>query len=282
MEGLYKTDIKEFKLLKRGKVRDIYEIDGNLLIIATDRISAFDRVLKTPIPGKGKILTKISLFWFKHTSDIIENHLITGNFEEFPDKLKKYDVLRDRSILVRKAEVLPYEFIVRGYLAGSLYEKYKKGEITFKRHLSEFDRLPEPLFTPTTKSEVGHDMPISFENMKEELSEDLALYLRDLSFKLYKRGEEIASQKGITILDTKFEFGKIKDKIILIDEVLTPDSSRYRVRENEGPVKLDKQILRDYLKEEEAKRGTMPDTIPQDIVDKLLSAYKKLQDILLR
>ena len=282
MEGLYKTDIKEFKLLKRGKVRDIYEIDGNLLIIATDRISAFDRVLKTPIPGKGKILTKISLFWFKHTSDIIENHLITGNFEEFPDKLKKYDVLRDRSILVRKAEVLPYEFIVRGYLAGSLYEKYKKGEITFKKHLSEFDRLPEPLFTPTTKSEVGHDMPISFENMKEELSEDLALYLRDLSFKLYKRGEEIASQKGITILDTKFEFGKIKDKIILIDEVLTPDSSRYRALENEGPVKLDKQILRDYLKEEEAKRGTMPDTIPQDIVDKLLSAYKKLQYILLR
>jgi len=282
MEGLYKTDIKEFKLLKRGKVRDIYEIDGNLLIIATDRISAFDRVLKTPIPGKGKILTKISLFWFKHTSDIIENHLITGNFEEFPDKLKKYDVLRDRSILVRKAEVLPYEFIVRGYLAGSLYEKYKKGEITFKRHLSEFDRLPEPLFTPTTKSEVGHDMPISFENMKEELSEDLALYLRDLSFKLYKRGEEIASQKGITILDTKFEFGKIKDKIILIDEVLTPDSSRYRVYENGKPVKLDKQILRDYLKEEEAKRGTMPDTIPQDIVDKLLNAYKKLQEILLK
>ncbi len=282
MEGLYKTDIKEFKLLKRGKVRDIYEIDGNLLIIATDRISAFDRVLKTPIPGKGKILTKISLFWFKHTSDIIENHLITGNFEEFPDKLKKYDVLRDRSILVRKAEVLPYEFIVRGYLAGSLYEKYKKGEITFKRHLSEFDRLPEPLFTPTTKSEVGHDMPISFENMKEELSEDLALYLRDLSFKLYKRGEEIAYKKGITILDTKFEFGKIKDKIILIDEVLTPDSSRYRVWENGKPVKLDKQILRDYLKEEEAKRGTMPDTIPQDIVDKLLNAYKKLQEILLK
>lgn len=281
MDALVRTDIKDLKLLKRGKVRDLYEIDDKILIVATDRISAFDKVLKTPIPGKGKILTEISLFWFNQTADIIENHLVTGDFEKFPEKIKKYEFLRHRSILVRKAEVIPYEFIVRGYLAGSLYQRYKKGETDLPDGLCEFDRLPEILFTPTTKAEKGHDIPVTFEEIKKQLSEEVATYLRDISIKLYERGEEISSSKGITILDTKFEFGKIGDKIILIDEVLTPDSSRYLVRENDVFVKLDKQILRDYLKAEEKRKGKMPDIIPSEIVKEIQDSYKRLRDLLL-
>ncbi len=281
MSCIYKTNLDDLKLIKRGKVRDLYEVDDNILIVATDRISAFDMVLKTCIPEKGKILTEISLFWFRNTSDIIENHLITGDFNEFPDKLKKYNILENRAILVKKAEVIPYEFIVRGYLAGSLYKKYKRGETDLLEGLSEFDPLPELLFTPTTKAEEGHDEPVTFEELVSALGDPLANYLRDISFKLYRRGVEIAKKKGITILDTKFEFGRIGDKIILIDEVLTPDSSRYRITENGKTLKLDKQILRDYLEEREREEGKMPVEIPENVVNEIKSAYIKIRDLLL-
>ncbi len=281
MTCVYATNLNGLKLIKRGKVRDLYEIENNILIVATDRISAFDRVLKTCIPQKGEILTEISLFWFKNTEDIIENHLITGNFDEFPENLKKYEIIKNRAILVKKAEVIPYEFIVRGYLAGSLYKKYMKGETDLPSGLSEFDRLPELLFTPTTKAEEGHDEPVTFDELKNAIGERLALYLRDVSFKLYRRGVEIAEKKGITILDTKFEFGRIDDKIILIDEVLTPDSSRYRIVENGKVIKLDKQILRDYLKEREKEEGSMPLEIPESVVNDIKRAYTKIRNLLI-
>lgn len=278
---VYETNIDGLNLLKRGKVRDLYIIDNNILIVATDRISAFDTVLKTCIPQKGEILTEISLFWFKNTADIIENHVLLEDFNNFPEQLKKYAFLRKRAFIAKRAEVIPYEFIVRGYLAGSLYAKYLKGETDLPKGLKEFDPLPEPLFTPTTKAEHGHDEPITFKELSHNIGEDLANYLRDVSFKLYKRGVQIASKRGITILDTKFEFGKIGDNILLIDEALTPDSSRYRIYENGSTVKLDKQILRDYLKEREKIEGKIPLEIPENVVSEIKSAYIKIRDLLL-
>ncbi len=281
MSCIFETDIKEYKLFKRGKVRDLYEVGNKILIVATDRISAFDRVLKTCIPGKGEILTEISLFWFKNTEDIIENHIETYSLEDYPAGLKKYKYLEKRSMLVKKARVIPFEFIVRGYLAGSLYKRYLEGKTNLPSGMSEFDRLPELMFTPTTKAEEGHDEPVSYKDLKKELGSDLAAYLKEVSFKLYRRGEKIASKKGITILDTKFEFGMIGDKVILIDEVLTPDSSRYRVVENGRVLKLDKQILRDCLKEREKIDGKMPDEVPESVVLEIQRAYLKIKNLLL-
>ncbi len=281
MTCVFKTDIKEYPILKRGKVRDLYRVDDKILIVATDRISAFDSVLRTCIPQKGEILTEISLFWFRNTEDIIQNHIESYSISEYPSRLQKYDFLDRRSMLVKRAEVIPYEFIVRGYLAGSLYERYRQGRTQLPGGLSEFDRLPELLFTPTTKAEEGHDLPVSFEELKKDLGDELAEYLKEVSFRLYRRGEEITSKKGITILDTKFEFGRVGDKVILIDEVLTPDSSRYRIIENGRIVKLDKQILRDYLKERERVDGRMPDEIPENIVKEIQDAYLKIKNLLL-
>ncbi len=281
MTCIFETDIKEYELIKRGKVRDLYDVESKILIVATDRISAFDRVLKTCIPGKGEVLTEISLFWFKNTEDIIENHVESHNLKDYPENLRKYEYLVKRSMLVKKAEVIPFEFIVRGYLAGSLYKRYIEGKTTLPEGLSEFDRLPQPMFTPTTKAEKGHDEPVTYEELKKKLGDKLAAYLRDISIRLYKRGEEIAAKKGITILDTKFEFGKIGGKVILIDEVLTPDSSRYRIVENGKVLKLDKQILRDYLKKREEIEGKMPDEIPEDVVREIQDAYTKIRDLLL-
>ncbi|MBC7190031.1 phosphoribosylaminoimidazolesuccinocarboxamide synthase, partial [Candidatus Aerophobetes bacterium] len=253
---LRKVNLQDVRLFKRGKVRDIYDLGNYLLIISTDRISCFDVVLPTCIPYKGKVLTGLSVFWFGFTEDIIPNHLVSADVEEFPKDLQKYkDLLVGRSMLVRKAEVIPIECVVRGYLAGSGWKEYKKTRsvcgIKLPEGLREADKLPEPIFTPATKEEVGHDINVTQEYVEKKFGRDTAEKLKELSIALYKKASKYAESKGIIIADTKFEFGKIADEIILIDELLTPDSSRFWPKEGYEPGKsqpsFDKQFVRDYL-----------------------------------
>ncbi len=290
MQALTETNLPGLPLLHRGKVRDIYDLGDSLLIVATDRISAFDVVLPTPIPEKGKILTLMTLFWLNFLKDIVENHLITANIEEYPEFLRPYtEVLRDRSMIVKKAKVLPVECIVRGYLSGSAWKEYQeRGEICglkLPAHLKESDKLPEPIFTPSTKAELGkHDINISLEEMKKLIGEALAEKVKDLSLKLYKKASSYAEKRGIIIADTKFEFGIYEDRLILVDEVLTPDSSRFWPREEYEPGRpqksFDKQFIRDWLKNSGWKEGAPPPEIPSEIVlktrEKYLEALKRL------
>ncbi|MFN3407008.1 MAG: phosphoribosylaminoimidazolesuccinocarboxamide synthase [Caldimicrobium sp.] len=290
MEGLYQTEIISVPLLHRGKVRDIYDIGESLLIVATDRISAFDVVLPTPIPDKGKVLTLMTLFWLQYLSDIVENHLITSKVEEYPPILLPYkEILKDRSMIVKKAKVFPIECIVRGYITGSAWKEYlQKGSVSgiqLPQGLKESDKLPEPIFTPSTKAEIGkHDINISFSEMCQLIGESNAQILKELSLKLYKKASSYAEERGIIIADTKFEFGLYEDKIILVDEVLTPDSSRFWPLEEYQPGKpqksYDKQFIRDWLKNSGWKEGLPPPPIPEDIVEKTrekyLQALKKL------
>jgi phosphoribosylaminoimidazole-succinocarboxamide synthase len=279
--ALFQTDIKEVPLLKRGKVRDIYDLGNRLLIVATDRISAFDVVLPTPIPDKGKILTLMTLFWLDFLKDIVENHLITAYIEEYPEILKPYkEILHQRSMIVKKAKVIPVECIVRGYITGSAMKEYQKtGKvcgIKLPEGLKEADKLPEPIFTPSTKAEKGHDINITFDELINIVGKEVAETLRELSLKLYTKASNYAESKGIIIADTKFEFGFYEGKIILIDEVLTPDSSRFWPKDEYEPGKpqksFDKQFIRDWLSslswEEKA-----PPTIPPDIVEKTRAKY---------
>uniref|UniRef100_A0A7C4NRP1 Phosphoribosylaminoimidazole-succinocarboxamide synthase n=1 Tax=Thermodesulfobacterium geofontis TaxID=1295609 RepID=A0A7C4NRP1_9BACT len=280
-KALFQTDIKEVPLLKRGKVRDIYDLGDRLLIVATDRISAFDVVLPTPIPDKGKILTLMTLFWLDFLKDIVENHLITAYIEEYPEILKSYkEILHQRSMIVKKAKVIPVECIVRGYITGSAMKEYQKtGKvcgIKLPEGLKEADKLPEPIFTPSTKAEEGHDINITFDELINIVGKEVAETLRDLSLKLYIKASNYAESRGIIIADTKFEFGFYEGKIILIDEVLTPDSSRFWPKDEYEPGKpqksFDKQFIRDWLSslswEEKA-----PPTIPPDIVEKTRAKY---------
>ncbi len=281
-EGLFQTDIKEIPLIKRGKVRDIYDLEDKLLIVATDRISAFDVVLPTPIPDKGRILTLMSLFWFDFLKDIVDNHLITANVDEFPEVLQSYkNILYQRSMIVHKAKVIPVECIVRGYITGSAMKEYlKTGKvcgITLPSGLKEADKLPEPIFTPSTKAEIGeHDINITFEEMCKIVGKETAEILKELSLKIYKKAAEYAESKGIIIADTKFEFGILDGKIILIDEVLTPDSSRFWPKDEYEPGKpqksFDKQFIRDWLKAN-WKKGETPPSIPPEIVKKTKEKY---------
>ncbi len=277
------TDIPDVPFLHRGKVRDIYDLGDSLLIVATDRISAFDVVLPTPIPDKGKILTKLTLFWLNFLKDIVENHLITANIDEYPEVLKKYrDVLEGRSMIVKKAKVFPVECIVRGYITGSAMKEYLKTGmvcgIPLPPGLKEADKLPEPIFTPSTKAELGsHDVNITFEEMVQIIGKEEAETLKDLSLKLYKKASSYAEERGIIIADTKFEFGLHDGKIILVDEVLTPDSSRFWPKESYEPgkpqVSFDKQYIRDWLKSTNWKEGTPPPEIPADVVEKTREKY---------
>jgi phosphoribosylaminoimidazole-succinocarboxamide synthase len=279
--AFFQTDIKEVPLLKRGKVRDIYDLGDRLLIVATDRISAFDVVLPTPIPDKGKILTLMTLFWLDFLKDIVENHLITAYIEEYPEVLKPYkEFLHQRSMIVKKAKVIPVECIVRGYITGSAMKEYQKtGKvcgIKLPEGLKEADKLPEPIFTPSTKAEEGHDINITFDELINIVRKEVAETLRELSLKLYIKASNYAESKGIIIADTKFEFGFYEGKIILIDEVLTPDSSRFWPKDEYEPGKpqksFDKQFIRDWLSslswEEKA-----PPTIPPEIVEKTRAKY---------
>ena len=254
---VFETQMPELTLLKRGKVRDVYDLGDHLLIVATDRLSAFDVVLPDPIPDKGKILSQISLFWFDQMKPLMPNHVITSNVADYPEPCRQYaEILSGRSMLVQKAEPLPIECIVRGYISGSGWKDYqatgKISGIQLPGGLKESDKLPEPIFTPSTKAEAGeHDENIDFEAACETIGSALAEKIKSLSLAIYNRGAELAIEKGIIIADTKFEFGMSDGQLILIDEVLTPDSSRFWPKAAYtpgGPQKsFDKQYVRDYM-----------------------------------
>ncbi len=251
------TNFDDLNLLKRGKVRDIYDLGDSLLMVATDRISAFDVVMPDPIPDKGIILTQISLYWFEIMKPIIENHVISADVDAYPSACRPYaETLRGRSMLVKKTQPLPIECVVRGYISGSGWKSYQESGsvcgISLAPGLQESDRLPEPIFTPSTKEELGaHDINIDFEETVKRIGKERASQVRDLSLAIYKRGAEMAAEKNIIIADTKFEFGLVGDELILIDEVLTPDSSRFWPKETYQPggaqQSFDKQYVRDHL-----------------------------------
>ncbi|MDA8240930.1 MAG: phosphoribosylaminoimidazolesuccinocarboxamide synthase [Nitrospiraceae bacterium] len=284
-----KTNFPDVNLLRRGKVRDVYEIDEYLLIVATDRISAFDVVLPSGIAGKGKILTGISLYWFGRMKEIIENHIVATEVDEYPEVLRKYrEVLEGRSMLVKKAKPMPVECIVRGYLSGSGWKEYKaKGTvcgITLPSGLVESSKLAVPIFTPSTKAEEGHDVNISFDEMKKIVGEETAGQLRDVSLGVYTKARDIAEEKGIIIADTKFEFGIYDGRLILIDEVLTPDSSRFWSMKTYQPGKAqdsyDKQIIRDYLLALDWDQTYPGPELPDYIVEKAIARYKEIYRII--
>lgn len=283
-EGILKeTNFEGIKLLKRGKVRDVYEIDDQLLIVASDRMSAFDVIMDDLIPGKGKILTNISRFWFKRLESIVENHLISMDPVDYPEECQRYnDQLRGRSMLVLKTKPLPVECIVRGYLSGSGWQEYlSRGcvcGIQIPEGLEESAKLSEPIFTPSTKAEGGaHDENISFEEAAGILGKDIAEDVRRLSLKIYEAGRDYAAKQGIIVADTKFEFGLRDGRLILIDEVLTPDSSRFWPMDEYspgGPQKsFDKQFLRDYLAKINWSKKPPPPRLPYDVIQKTGAKY---------
>ncbi len=284
-----KTELKGINFLKRGKVRDIYDLGNSLLLISTDRISAFDFVLPSLIPCKGKVLNSISVFWFEKFKDDIENHLIYSKFEDFPEELKKYeDVLKDRAVIVKKLKPIPFEIIVRGYITGSGWKSYKEsGQISgikLPAGLKESEKFPEPIFTPTTKAEEGHDMPVTKEEMANKLGKELTDLLEEKAIEIYKKAADYALKKGIIIADTKFEFAEENGKLILIDEVLTPDSSRFWPLKEYEPGKsqnsFDKQFVRNYLLSSDWDRKTTPPPLPKDIVEKTSSLYQEIYTLL--
>lgn len=290
MTALLKTDLGATPLLGRGKVRDLYAVDDALLLVATDRISAFDHVLGTGIPGKGKILTQISLFWFEMMADIVPNHLITADVREFPASLKPYsDQLEGRSMLVKRAEMFPVECVARGYLAGSGWKEYQASQtvcgIPLPAGLQDGSRLPEPIFTPATKSQDGsHDENISFSATEKVIGSADAAQLRRLTLAIYSKAATHAESCGLILADTKFEFGRTADGIILADEVLTPDSSRFWDRSQWKPggpqPSYDKQFVRDYLESIQWNKQAPAPSLPADVAErtqaKYLEAYRLL------
>ena len=285
-----KTDFPELNLVKRGKVRDIYDLGDNLLIVATDRISAFDVIMPDPIPDKGKILTQISLFWFEIMESLVPNHLISGNIDDYPSICKPYaEILKGRSMLVKKADPLPVECVVRGYISGSGWKSYREAGkvcgIKLPEGLRESDKLPELLFTPSTKEEVGaHDINIDFEEAVKRIGKTVANTVKELSLSIYKKGADLADEKGIIIADTKFEFGLVDNDVILIDEILTPDSSRFWPKKSYkpgGPQKsFDKQYVRDYLISINWDKKPPAPSLPADVItytrDKYMEALEQL------
>ncbi|MBI3013458.1 MAG: phosphoribosylaminoimidazolesuccinocarboxamide synthase [Elusimicrobia bacterium] len=282
-------------LFIRGKVRDVYDLDDRLLIVSSDRISAYDYVLPTPIPDKGKVLNQTSLHWFEQTRGLATNHLITGNVEEYPPELKEFRAgLEGRSMLVQKTDKISIECVVRGYLAGSGWKEYLQNGrvcgVALPKGLKESDRLPEPIFTPATKEEGGkHDLNISFEEMAERIGGDLASKLKEISIALYKHAAEKVTAAGLILADTKFEFGTIKKtngspEIILIDECLTPDSSRFwevsQYRVGISPPSFDKQFVRNYLDsirwDHQPPAPELPSEVVQKTRDKYLEAFRRI------
>lgn len=282
---LYNIDINDLKLVRKGKVREVFDLGDSLLIVATDRISAFDVIMNEPIPEKGKILNQISTFWLNSTKLIINNHLIASDYSDFPDSLSKYkDILNKRSMIVRKAKPLPVEFIVRGYVAGSGWKSYQEtGKICgieIPPGLRKYEKLPQPIFTPSTKADEGHDENISYEQCCEILGKKTTDLLKSISIELYNYGAERLGKSGILLADTKFEFGELETgEIILIDEALTPDSSRLWLEETytpgEEPQNYDKQILRDYLETLEWDKTPPAPTLPNVIIDKINAKYQE-------
>ncbi len=290
MKPVIETDFSELKLVKRGKVRDIYDLGENLLMVTTDRLSAFDVVLPDPIPDKGKVLTQISLFWFKIMESIIPNHVISSHIDEYPSECKPYaDILDGRSILVKKTEPLPVECVVRGYISGSGWQSYLESGtvcgIELPEGLKESAILPEPLFTPSTKEEIGdHDINISFEEAVTIVGKDVADKIKETSLLIYKKGSEFAINKGIIIADTKFEFGIIGEEIILIDEVLTPDSSRFWPQDTYQPggsqKSYDKQYVRDYLLTLDWDKSPPGPPLPDEVITNTRRKYVEALELL--
>ena len=278
------------KLFARGKVRDTYELnDKELLMVATDRLSAFDHVLPNGIPDRGKVLTQLSIFWFSQTDTFQPNHLISGMVPDLPAILKAFrEELAGRFMIVRKAKRIDFECVVRGYLAGSAWKEYEESQTLAGEKmppgLMQSQKLEYPLFSPATKAESGHDENITFEHMRKELGEELAKRLRDASFELYRYASEFAARRGLILADTKFEFGQIGDDVILIDEVLTPDSSRYwdvaTYRVGTSPESYDKQFVRDWLTRSGWDKESDPPRLPEDVVAqtrlRYLTAYQRL------
>jgi len=283
------TDMPDAGTPRRGKVRDIYDLDEHLLLVVTDRVSAFDVVLPNGIPGKGKVLTAISLFWFRMMEGIVRNHIVAVDVKDFPQKLHKYkDMLQGRSLLVKKAKVIPVECIVRGYLSGSGWKSYQKDGtvcgIKLPSGMIESSKIEKPIFTPSTKAEAGHDINISFDEVKEIIGESIAMKLKDLALKIYERARDHAGKKGIIIADTKMEFGIFNDELIIIDELLTPDSSRFWGIKDYAPGRsqdsFDKQIVRDYLLTLDWDQTPPGPELPDEIVRKTSERYQEILRIL--
>ncbi|EID99714.1 phosphoribosylaminoimidazolesuccinocarboxamide synthase [Leptospira licerasiae] len=272
-----------------GKVRDVYDLGNSLILSSTDRISAFDVVFRQIVPGKGKVLNKISAEWFSYFKDI-PNHIIETDVSKFPSPFKDHPDLKDRSVLVKKCKRIDFECVVRGYLSGSGWKEYKQeGTLAFKKlppGLQESEKLPEPAFTPAIKNDTGHDENISEERMKNEIGSELFSILKEKSISLYTRAAELVAGAGILLCDTKFEFGIWEDKVILIDEILTPDSSRYWAKESyiigTTPPSMDKQILRNYLEKSGWNKVPPPPDLPESLIVELQAAYKEIQDRLLK
>jgi len=289
MEVVLDTKLNGLNLFIKGKVRDTYNLGDKLLMIATDRISAFDVVLPNGIPYKGAVLTQLSKFWFDYTKDIIPNHVISTDVDEFPKEVGKFsDTLRGRSMLVKKAKPVPAEFVVRGYLSGSGWKDYKQGGkvcgIDLPRGMQESENLPEPIFTPATKAITGHDLNITQEELAKLVGKDTADKLRQVSIKIYKKASEMARKRGIIIADTKFEFGMLGGKLIVTDEMLTPDSSRFWPANSYspgGPQKsFDKQPVRDYLESIGWNKKPPAPVLPPEVVESTTKRYIQAYEIL--
>ena len=290
MKPLLHTDFPSLKLYAKGKVRDIYEVGEFLLLVSTDRLSAFDVIMDQGIPFKGMVLTKISEFWFNYTKDIISNHFITTDVSKYPSECKPYaDTLKNRSMLIKKAKVVPIECIVRGYISGSGWKDYKNtgaiSGISLPKGLQESEKFKDPIFTPSTKAEIGeHDENISAEEAMQIVDKETFNTVKQATINIYKKASDYALTKGIIIADTKFEFGKVGGEIILVDEVLTPDSSRFwplnKYEKGRGQESYDKQFVRDYLLSINFNKQPPPPPLPEDIIkktsEKYLDIYKKL------
>lgn len=287
--ALIRIELPGVKLYRRGKVRDIFELGDSLLMVASDRISAFDHVLGSGIPDKGKILTQLSRFWFDYTRNLIPNHLISTKVEEFPDEVKPYrSLLQKRSMLVKRARLIEIECVVRGYLSGSGWREYKEkgsvGGIRLPAGLTKSAPLPEPIFTPATKATTGHDINLTLNQMVALVGNELTERLQEVSLKLYQEASRYAREKGIVIADTKFEFGWWDDSLLLIDELITPDSSRFWPLEGYQPGEdqpsLDKQYVRDYLESIEWNKEPPVPTLPPDVVENARGKYLEVYRIL--
>ncbi len=290
-DAVFETHFPDVELKHRGKVRDVYDLGEHYLIVATDRLSAFDVVLPTPIPGKGRILTQMSLFWFDMFKDEVPNHLVAWKVEDYPEVLHKYqDELEGRSMLVEKCRPMPVECIVRGYITGSAWKEYLKSGsvcgIPLPQGMKESERFPEPLFTPSTKAEAGlHDENISYDTMVGIVGAEKAAILKEKSLFIYTKAAEYARQRGVIIADTKFEFGELDGKTILIDEILTPDSSRFWPLEEyevgRPQPSFDKQYVRDYLESIGWNKKPPGPELPPDVVEKTISRYQEALDRLI-
>jgi len=283
------TDLPGFELHGRGKVRDVYRVDDRLLIVATDRLSAFDYVLPTGIPDKGRVLTQLSIFWYEFLRDLTPTHFLTANVEDYPEPLRRHaDQLEGRSMLVKRADMVEIECVARGYISGSGWKEYKSHGtvcgIQLPAGLHESDKLPEPIFTPATKAQTGHDENVSFEHVVSLIGEDLAKRLRDLTLAIYTKAAKYAETRGIIIADTKFEFGFVDGELVLGDEVLTPDSSRFWPADLYKPggaqFSFDKQYVRDYLEEIRWSKTPPAPPLPEEVAAKTGEKYRQAYSVL--